>query len=163
LSSCDDDGGGDQEIRGPATACEFMNQLCKWAPHCAESHNGVSVIWGFLVTGAGGSGTAWVRASLRRKGFDAAGESWGLRPQPLPPLSPDLSPVASEEHDRDGMVSWPARCWATDSQRHAMAAADEGHGLQVYTRSECTSLVGGNTFFTASSGRIQPGRRPLLE
>lgn len=147
------DGGGDQEIRGPANECELVNQLCKWAPQCAESHGGVHDLRSFLVTGVGGSGTSWVRASLRKKGLDAADESWGsLPPPPLlpPPERSPASPYASEEDElsfrrvasqrlrvnaslgRDGMVSWPARCWATDRQRHAMAAADEGHGLQVY-------------------------------
>jgi hypothetical protein len=141
-----DDISSNQGVRGPETPCEHVNQLCKWDPTCAESHQDVRDLRNFLVTGTGSSGTAWVRASLQMKGFDAADESWGALPSAasLHEAQRNASDggytVRRVEEERlrvnqslgrDGMVSWPARCWATASQLQAMEDADEGYGLQV--------------------------------
>jgi len=149
-----DDIGLIQGVRVPETACEHTNQLCKWAPACAESHQGVSDLRNFLVTGTGSSGTAWVRASLRQKGFDTADESWGVQP-PSETTSDARHNASNSGHGmqrveenrtrvntslgRDGMVSWPARCWAAPSQLRALKDADEGHGLQVIGELKCCS------------------------
>lgn len=148
----DDISSNQEGVRGPETVCEHMNQLCKWAPTCAESHQGITDLRTFLVTGTGSSGTAWVRASLRQKGFDTADESWGV--QPPSETTSDARHNARMRHvdekrirasislGRDGMVSWPARCRATASQLRALKDADEGHGLQVIEELQLYSKSG---------------------
>lgn len=99
--------------------CERENQLCKWNPICTESHGAVS-LREFLVTGAGGSGTAWVRASLRAKGLRVADERWQSNGQ-------------RDEDIFDGAVSWPARCWANAAQQKLLSDSDHGHGHTLFS------------------------------
>jgi len=139
------------------TPCQLRNQLCKWDPRCPESHGDVE-LRPFLVTGAGSSGTAWVRASLAAKGLDVADESWGqqLRGVSVLPASGNGGgngggkgmgkPIAEQGFERsllgsrsfnasagkDGSVAWTARCWVSPRQRRWLAAADEGHGLALF-------------------------------
>lgn len=106
------------ETKGFQSVCEHENQMCKWNPICTESHGAVRLSE-FLVTGAGGSGTAWMRESLRSKGLRVADERWH-------------SNVKDDNKIFDGAVSWPARCWASSAQQKLLSESDHGHGHALF-------------------------------
>jgi hypothetical protein len=180
-------GAGCGVMATPVEGCQLTNQLCKFDPKCAESHGHIELRY-FLVTGAGSSGTSWVRSSLKLKGFDVADESWGVRVDNDDDDNGGKNLTTTEEYQtrmvplnqiqvdasrgKQGMVSWAARCWTSETQRAFLEEqADEGHGhalfevgthvrfrLVVHLVRHPLKAIRSNLFFSQSLRRCHPLR-----